>query len=121
MHHGRVIAFDEVRFVTVSVQQRLQFFMRDAGEDGGICDLVAVQMQHRQDGPIANRIQKFVRMPRGGQGARFRFAVTHNDEADQGWMIEDRTKCVRQAVAQFPAFMDGTGRLRSARSEPGTE
>src|SRR5580700_9760188 len=54
MHRSRVIAFDEVRFVTVSGQQSLQFFMRDAGKDGGICDLVAVQMQHRQDGPIAN-------------------------------------------------------------------
>src|SRR3982074_1102289 len=35
-----------------------------------------------------------------------RWPDCNDGEADQGWMIEDRTKCVRQAVAKFPAFMD---------------
>ena len=58
MHHKRVIAFDEIRFVAISDQQRLQFFVRNAREDGRIRDLVAVEVQHRQDSPIANRIQR---------------------------------------------------------------
>src|ERR1700680_5001340 len=56
MHQRWVVAFDEVRFVAVSDQQRLQFFVRNARENRGIRDLVAVEVKRRQNRSIANRI-----------------------------------------------------------------
>jgi hypothetical protein len=60
MHRRRLIALDEMRFVAVSDQQRVEFVVRNAREDRGIRDLVALEVQHRQDGPIPNGIEEFI-------------------------------------------------------------
>ena len=63
VHSLRLVALDEIRLVSVTRQQRLQFLARNAGEDGRIGNLVAIQMEHRQHGAVADRIEEFVRMP----------------------------------------------------------
>jgi hypothetical protein len=50
MHRRRLIALDEMRFVAVSDQQRVEFVVRNAREDRGIRDLIAIEVQPRQDG-----------------------------------------------------------------------
>ena len=49
MHLRGIVAFDEMRLVAISDEQGFELFVRDAREDGRIGDLVAVQMEDRQD------------------------------------------------------------------------
>ncbi len=50
-------------------------------------------------------------MPRGGQRARFRFAVAHYAYRDQVGIVEHRSKRVREGIAEFAAFVDRPGRF----------
>lgn len=114
MHRGRIAAFDEVRFVAVSGEQRLQFFMRDARENGGICDFVPVKVQHWQHGSIADGIQEFVRMPGGRKRTSLCLPIAYRDCDDEIGIIECCSVRVRDGVTKFAAFVDGTGVLRCA-------
>src|SRR5277367_6049255 len=114
MHHRRIIAFDEIRLVPVTGEQCFQLFMWDARKDGWICDLIAIEVQHRQDRSIANRIQKFIRMPRGCERTSFRLAVAYRDRDDEIRIVERCPVGMRDGVAQFAAFVYRTRRLRSA-------
>ncbi len=114
MHRRRVVAFDEVRFVAVPDQQRFQFFVRNARENRGIRDLVAVEVQHRKDSSIANRIQEFVRMPGGRKRTGLRLAVTNRDRDDEIGIVECCPVSMGDGVAKLPAFVNGTWRFRCA-------
>src|SRR6266853_327807 len=97
MHDGRVVAFDEVWFVAVAGQQRLQFFMRYASKDGGVGDLVAVEVQHWEDGSVANRIKKLVGVPGGRQRTGLRLAIADYHCDDEIRIIERRSVAVRDS------------------------
>jgi hypothetical protein len=76
--------------VAVSDQQRLQFFALNAREDRGVRDLVAVEVQHREDSP--NRewdLGAFIRMPGGGRRTGFGLAVSYRDGNDQVWIVDN--------------------------------
>ena len=45
-------------------------------------------------------------MPAGGQRTGFRFSIPHAGECDQIWVVEHRSACVGEHVAQFAALMD---------------
>src|SRR5437762_10567174 len=53
---------------TLSLHDALPI-LRDPRKNAGVGDLVAVQMQDRQNRPVANRVQELVGMPRRGQRA----------------------------------------------------
>src|SRR5580698_3245302 len=103
MHRERIIAFDEIRLVPITGEQCFQFFMWDAREDSGIRDLVAIEVQHRQDRSISNWIQKFIRMPRGCKRTSFRLAVAYRDGDDEIRIVESCPVGVRDGVAQLAA------------------
>ena len=63
MHRLGVVALDEVGRPAVAFEQVVQLLVRNSREQRGVVDLVAVEMQDRQDGAVANGIQKLVRMP----------------------------------------------------------
>ena len=63
MHLFRLIAFHKVRRPAAAAQELLQFLMLDAGQDGRIADLVAVEVQDRQHGSVGDRIEKLVGLP----------------------------------------------------------
>jgi hypothetical protein len=86
--------------------------MADAREDGRVRDLVAVQVEDRQHGPVARGIDELVRMPGRGERSGFRFAVADHAPDDEVRIVERRTVGMGQAVAQFAAFVDRAGRLR---------
>ncbi len=69
-------------------------------------------MKDRQHGPIAAGFEKFVRVPGRGQRSGFGFAVTHDANDNQVGMIESDAIGVREAVAEFSAFMQRTGQFR---------
>ncbi len=51
-------------------------------------DLVTVQMEDRQDGPVADRIQELVRMPGGRKRAGLGLAVADHAGDDQVRVVE---------------------------------
>ena len=112
VHRFGLLALDEARRVAVAEEQAFQFRARDAREDRRVGDLVAVQVQDRQHGAVAGRIEELVRMPGGGQRAGLRLAVADDAGDDQLRVVEGGAEGMRQGVAQFAALMDGAGRLR---------
>ena len=112
MHLHRIVALDEVRRVAVAAKQRFELVTGNAGKHGGACYLVAVQMQDRQDRAVVHRIEKFVGMPAGGEWTGFRLAVAHDAGDQEVGIVEGGTVGVRQAIAEFTAFIDGARGLR---------
>ena len=82
MHLRRVVALNEIRRIPVAAQQGIEFIVRNACQHRRTGDLVAVQVQDGQHRAVMYRIEKFVRVPAGGQRAGFRFAVA-DDACDQ--------------------------------------
>src|SRR6266436_4767064 len=71
-------------------------------------------MQDREHGAVANGIQKLVGVEGGGQRSGLRFAVSHDNGDDEVGIVEGSAEPVRQAIAEFAAFMDGAGRVGRA-------
>ena len=114
MHLNGIATFHEVRRPAIAHEQALQFVVRDAGKHGGIVDLVAVELQDRQHRAVTDRVQELVGMPSGGQRAGLGFPIANHYSDQQVGIIVSGAKGVRDAVAQFAALMNGTGRLRRA-------
>ena len=55
VHFGGVVALDEIGLVAVTAEQGVQFLVADAREDGGVGDLVAVEVQDGQDRAVVGR------------------------------------------------------------------
>ena len=104
-------ALDEQRLVTVAVQQGSQLARRDPCEHGRRRDLVAVQMQDRQHGTIARRVEELVGVPSGRECAGLRFAVSDDARDEQLGIVEGRAECVRKRVPQLPALVDRARRF----------
>ena len=86
--------------------------MAHAGEDGGVGDLEAVQVQNGQHRAIGDGIHELVAMPGGGQGAGLGLAVAHHAGGDQVGIVRHGAEGVGQGIAQLAALMDGAGSLR---------
>src|SRR5208337_1834251 len=108
--HALVIAaFHKIRSVPITDEQRLQLVVADTRQDCGVVDLVAIQMQDRQHRPVDDRVEEFVAVPAGGEGPRLGLAVANHHEGDQVRVVVGRPVSVRDAVAQFAAFVDTAG------------
>jgi hypothetical protein len=75
VHLFRLFAFNEEGRPAAAAEDLLQFLMLDAGEDCGVADLEAVEVQNRENRPIRDRIEKFIASPSGRQRTRFGLAV----------------------------------------------
>src|ERR1700733_7615911 len=118
VHRKRLVAFDEVRFVAVSDQKRFQLIMRNAREDCRIRDLVAIEVQHRQDRSITNRIEEFVRMPRRRERPGLSLADPRAHFGVEIGIHKGGSVSVRYGIAKLPTFVNGTRRLwRAMRAD----
>ena len=63
VHLNRIITFHKVRRPTAATEKLFQFLVLDAGEDGWVADLVAIEMQDRQNGPVGYGIDKLGGLP----------------------------------------------------------
>src|SRR5262245_46659593 len=86
--------------------------MDDARENGWIGDLVTVEVEDRQHGPVANRVDELVRVPGGSERSGLGLAVPDHARDDEIRVVERRAIGMRQAVAELAAFMDRSRRLR---------
>ena len=98
----------------LSEPQYFDFRANELGESKAFYfrDLVAVQVQDRQNNAVRHRIEELVAVPRGCQRAGLRLAVTDNHGCDQVGVIQHRTEAVRQRITQFTALVDGARGLR---------
>ena len=112
VHRVGVVALHEVRRVAVTVEQRLQPVVAQAGKDRRIGDLVTVEVQDRQHRSVADRTDELVGVPGGGKRSGLGLAVANHAGDDELGIVEAGAIGVRQAVAEFAALMDGPGRLR---------
>src|SRR5215468_10125006 len=90
----------------------IQLFMADPGENGGIGDLVAVEVKDGQNRPVPRWVEEFVGMPARRQRSGFRFAVADDAGNDQIAVVERRSVGVRDGIAELTALVYRTGRLR---------
>ncbi len=106
VHQRRVVPFDEQRGPAVAAEQLLQLLAGDAGQHGRVGDLVAVEMQDRQDGAVGHRVEELVGVPGGRQRPGFRFAVADHAGDDQPGVVEHRPEGMAERIAQLAAFVD---------------
>ena len=109
MHLGGIIAFDEVRIPPAAVKELFELFARDACEDGGVGNLVAVEVEDGEDGAIGDGIEELVGVPGGGEGSGFGFTIADDAGDDQVGIVEDGAEGMREGVAEFAALVDGAG------------
>ena len=72
MHHRRLIALHEAGLPATATEETLHLLVGHTGEDGGVCDFKAVQVQDRQHRAVGNGIGELVAVPGGSQRAGLR-------------------------------------------------
>ena len=102
MHGFRIVPFHEVGRPSATRQELFQFLVFDARQQGGIADLVTVQVEDRQHRPIGDRIEELVGMPGRGQGAGFRLTIPDDTGDDQIRVVKRGAEGVAERIAQFP-------------------
>ena len=114
VHRHRIVTFDKIRLPPAAMEEVRDLLMAHAGKNRRIRDLISVQMQNRQHRTVADRIQEFVGLPARGKRTGFRLAVADRDRRNQIRIVEDRSECVCDGIAQLAALIDRTRRLRRA-------
>ena len=95
MDGTRVVAGDQVRRVAVALEERGQLFATDSSQQGRVGDLVAIEVQDRQDCAVADRVDELGGVPCRRQRPGFRFAVTDDTRHDQIGVVERGSVRVR--------------------------
>ncbi len=113
VHGFRIGALDEVRRPAGAAEERFDLVVADASPDRRVVDLVAVQVQDRQNGTVADRVEELVDVPAGRERPGLRFAVADDRGDNQVGVVERRPAGVGQDVTEFAALMDRAGRLRA--------
>src|SRR5690606_1501631 len=108
---GRFVADDIDRVVPVPAQQGVEFGFGKAGEHRRVGDLVAVEVQDRQDGTVVHRVEELVGVPGRGQRPGLRLAVPDDAGDQQAGVVEGGPVGVREGVAEFAALVDRAGDL----------
>ncbi len=111
VHRVDVVALDEVGLVAVADKEVLELAVADAGEDGRVVDLVAVEVQHGQHGAVGDGVEELGAVPRRRQRARLSLAVAHHGEGDQVGVVKDGAEGVGYRVAELAALVDAAGGL----------
>src|SRR4051794_22083561 len=107
-----LVTDDEVRLVAVPDEQVGQLLVWDPGEDRGVGDLVAVEMEDRDDRTVDRRVEELVRVPARRQRPGLRLAVADDAEDDEVRVVERGAVRVDEGVAQLAALVDRARRLR---------
>ena len=107
----RVVSLDEVRLVAHALEELLQLVLRDAGEEAGVGDLVAVQVEDREHAAVSGRIEELVAVPAGGERSGLRLAVADDAGDDQVRVVERGPVGVAEGVPELAALVNAARRL----------
>ena len=111
VHRPRIVAVHPVHGVAVPLQQRRQLAVADPRQHRWIGDLVAVQVQDREHGTVADGVEELVGVPACRQRAGLRLAVADDAADDEVGVVEGGPVRVRERVAELAALVDRSGRL----------
>ncbi len=112
MHQRGFVTLDEKGRPPVTAEQLFQLFPRDPSEDGGVGNLVAIEVEDREHRAVGGRIEKLVGMPRGGQRSGFRLAIPDDAGDDEIGIVERRPERMAERIAELAALVDRAGALR---------
>ena len=101
----------EVRLIAHTLKELGELLVGHAGEDGGVGDLVAVEVQDRQNDTVGCRVHELVGLPRGGKRAGLGLAVAHHGNGQQARVVHNGAVGVAERIAELATLVDGAGRL----------
>ena len=110
----RLVALDEPDVVAVAGAGARGLVVARAAEHGRAGDLVPVQVQDRQDGAVAGRVEEADALPRAFERAGLGLAVADDGHHDQVRVVERGPEGVDQHVAELAALVD---RARGGRAD----
>ena len=85
--------------------------MRDAGEEAGVGDLVAVQVENREYAPVPGWIEELIAVPAGCEGPGLRLAVADDAGDDQAGVVERCPISVAEGVPKLATLVNAARRL----------
>ena len=103
----------EVRLIAHALKELGELLVGHAGKNGGVGDLIAVEVQNRQDDAVRCRVHEFVGLPRGRERAGLGLTVAHHGHGQQARIVHDGAIGVAERIAELAALVDGAGRLGS--------
>ena len=105
MNDSGVVTFDGIGSIAIADEEAIELVAGDAGKDCRISYFVAIEMEYRQYGAVANWIEEFIGMPRGRERAGFSFTVT-----DDGTRLNSGCRKPRRShakgITQFAALVN---------------
>ncbi len=110
VHRTRLVAADSVHVVSVGAEQPVHIPLGGTPEHRGSADLVAVELEDREHGAVATRIEEAHAFPGALEGSGLRLAVTDDARCDQVGVVKNSAEGVDERVPQLTAFVDGAGR-----------
>ena len=112
VHRRRIGPPHHPRLVSVAAEELAKLLVPDARQHRRVGDLVAVQVEHRQHGAVARRVEELVRVPARRERPGLRLAVTDDADREEIGVVEDGAERMRERVAELATFVDRAGRLR---------
>ena len=97
---------EAVGMIAHAPEELLALAVRDAGKDCRVRDLVAIEMQDRQDDAICQRIHELVGLPARGQRSGLRLAVADDRHGKHARIVEHSAIGVGEHIAKLAAFVD---------------
>jgi hypothetical protein len=108
-----VVAGDHDRIPALRGEQTDDVGVVGPAEDRGPGDLVAVEVQDRQDRAVAARVEECGNLPRSGQRPGLGLPVTDDARHRQLRMVERGTRGVREGVAELTALVNAARHLHA--------
>ncbi len=112
VHNGWFVASHVHGLIPVAAQQSVKLRLGNPGQDRRVGDLPAVQVQDRQHGSVAGRVEEPAGVPGSGQRPGLRLAVADHAGDDEAGVVEGGAMGMRERVAEFAALVDRSWSLR---------
>src|SRR5215212_2483524 len=106
VHRRRSVPLDEVDLVAVPFEQVADLVVGGTTQHGGVGNLVAVEVQNRQDRSVAYRVEEADGLPGAFQGTGLGLAVADHGGNEEVWVVEGGTEGVGEDVAELTALVD---------------
>ena len=108
VHLGGIGPLDEPRGVAVALEQAAQLVLGYPGEHRRVGDLVAVQMQDREDRAVLYRVEELVRVPARCERPGLGLAVSDDAHGDAGpgCRTPRRTRATSEYPSSPPSLID---------------
>src|SRR5215469_10591501 len=107
VHLRRLVSFDEIWLIPVAFEQLPEFFFGDSREKAGVGNLVAIEVQNRQNATVALRIEKLVAVPSGCERACFCLAISDYASDYQIRIVKGGAVSMRERISKLTTFMNG--------------